>query len=150
MSKNKPRKPNPYVEYTFFFPNNCKRYTLRYVHENEKGLLIFYNLTTKQYAKPMTLRHFDWILQYNLIHTKKVVGPVKVVNVKLSRRDKLNFRLLKSLSKDEIKHVNSMLAYTVNELEARYKKALMDKEELDINAYRKICESIGYMIETAN
>lgn len=148
MSKSRPRRPNRNVEYTFLFKNK-KRYTLRFVEEDDNGYLSFYNLTTKHYAKPMTLRHFDWILEHNLIYSKEVNTPL-VTTIKYSRQDKMNLRILKALTEEETSVVNSKLAYTVDELDIRYRQALRDKDDDKIRIYRMICESIGHMIKTAN
>ncbi len=148
MSKYKPRKPNPNVAYTFLFPNG-KRYTLRFIRENENGALIFYNLTTRQNAKPCTLRHFDYMLEHNLVWSERCDKQLRV-SLNLSRQDKMNLRVLKGLTGEEIKRVNAELAYSVEELDARYRKALIDKDDSKIGAYRIICESIVQMVKTAN
>lgn len=146
MSKYRPRKPNPNVEYTFLFPSG-RRYTLRFMRENENGSLVFYNLTTKQNVKPMTLRRFDYMLDKNLMWSKRCDKPLQV-SLNLSRQDKINLRVLKGLTEDEKAVVNSKLAYDVEELDARYRKAVIDKDDSSIVAYRAICESIAEMAKT--
>ena len=149
MSKYKPRKPNPDVEYTFLFPSG-RRFTLRFIGENENGALIFFNVTTKERCKkPITARRFDYMLDHNLVWSKKVETPLKM-NSKLSRKDKMNLRAIKSLTEDEKAHVNSKLAYTVDELVLRYRKAINDNDKDKIGCYRLICDSIVNMLKTAN
>lgn len=148
MSKYKPRYPKENVEYTFSFANH-RRHTLRFLRENENGYLIFYNKTTKCETKPMTLRRFDYMLDHNLVYSNVNVEPVKLA-IKLTRQDKMNFRVLKTLSEEEKALINSKLAYTVDELELRYRKACELNEKDKLSAYRLICDGIINMLKTAN
>lgn len=147
MSKYKPRKPREDIEYTFVFKKKqggFSRYTLRFLYEDENGMLVFFNVTTKQKAKPMTLRHFDWIYERDLIFYKKVGKAECIAEVKISVRDKRNLRMLKGLELAERRKIEETLPYDVDELQERYIKAL--KENNGINAFRMICDGISEMI----
>lgn len=148
MSKYKPIKPKENVEYTFVFKKKkggYSRYTLRFLFEDENGMLVFFNVTTKQKAKPMTLRHFDWIYERNLIFYKKVEdGADCTPALKINVRDKRNLRMLKGLELAERRKIKETLPYDVEELQERYIKAIKDND--GINVFRMICDSISKMI----
>ena len=149
MSKYKPRKPREDIEYTFVFKNG-KRYTMRFLGYDENDKLLFFNLTTKQKVnKPMTLRHFDWLMEKNLWCCKKACTDFKEP-LKINQRDKRNLRLFTGLTEAEIELINANLAYTVSDLKERYLKAIKEKDVTAIDGYRAICESIADMILTSN
>ena len=76
MSKDNPREPDYNHEYTFIFENG-KRRTLRFMGKDEDGKLLFLNIKTKTPTKPMTLRRFDYLYEFNLVKSNYCEIPLK-------------------------------------------------------------------------
>lgn len=77
MAKKYRLKPRLDVEYTFIFPGNIE-YTWRCCGENEKGYLMFVNVKTNKFIKPISVARFNYLYERQLKCQKAISLTVHV------------------------------------------------------------------------